>query len=252
MINFANEKKLIHRTQIVFMPGMRTADHILTLKSLHDKYIKQSNNKKIYACFVDFRKALDSVWPQGLFYQLIKNNIGGHFYDLIQDLYSSTKCAIKLSENRTPFFPYKKGVRQGCTLSPLLFNIYINDLPKLFEQAQSDPFVLPNGTAINSLLYADDLIILSLSKHGLQNCLNQLHEWCSKWLMEVNIKKTKVMIFQKHNSKLPNLHFHIGNKKIDIVKVYTYLGVNKMKDKYVEFWRQKMINSSKLLQMILF
>jgi hypothetical protein len=52
--------------------------------------------------------------------------------------------------------------------------------------------------------------------------------------------------FQKHNSKLPNLHFHIGNKKIDIVKEYTYLGVRKMKDKYVEFWRQKMINSSKL------
>ncbi|CAB3997693.1 Hypothetical predicted protein [Paramuricea clavata] len=225
LMNFANEKKLIHRTQIGFMPGMRTADHILTLKSLHDKYIKQSNNEKIYACFVDFRKAFDSVWHQGLFYQLIKNNIGGHFYDLIQDLYSSTKCAIKLSENRTPFFPYKKGVRQGCTLSPLLFNIYINDLPKLFEQAQSDPFILPNGTAINSLLYADDLIILSRSKHGLQNCLNQLHEWCSKWLMEVNIKKTKVMIFQKHNSKLPNLHFHIGNKKIDIVKEYTYLGL---------------------------
>ena len=129
LMNFANEKKLIHRTQIGFMPGMRTADHILTLKSLHDKYIKQSNNEKIYACFVDFRKAFDSVWHQGLFYQLIKNNIGGHFYDLIQDLYSSTKCAIKLSENRTPFYSYKKGVRQGCTLSPLLFNIYINDLP---------------------------------------------------------------------------------------------------------------------------
>jgi hypothetical protein len=151
--------------------------------------------------------------------------MGGHFYDLIQDMYSSTKCVIKLSENRTPFFPYKKGVRQGCTINPLLFNIYINDLHKLFEQTQSDPFVLPNGTDINSLLYAYDVIILSRSKHGLQNCLNELHEWCSKWLMEVNIKKTKVMIFQKHKSKLPNLHFHFGNKKIDIVKEYTYLGL---------------------------
>jgi hypothetical protein len=46
--------------------------------------------------------------------------------------------------------------------------------------------------------------------------------------MEVNIKKTKVMIFQKHNSKLPNLHFHIGNKKIDIVKEYTYLGLKRV------------------------
>ena len=86
-MNFVNEKQLIHPTQIVFMPENRTADHILTLKTLHDKYVKQSEKEKIYACFVDFRKAFDSVWQQGLFYQLIKNNIGGHFYDLIQDLY---------------------------------------------------------------------------------------------------------------------------------------------------------------------
>jgi hypothetical protein len=64
-------------------------------------------------------------------------------------------------------------------------------------------------------------IILSRSKSGLQNCLNQLHEWCNEWLMEVNIKKTKIMILQKHNSKLPNLNFHIGNKNTDIVKEYT-------------------------------
>jgi hypothetical protein len=140
-------------------------------------------------------------------------------------MYSSTKCAIKLLDNRTLFFPYKKGVRQGCILSLLLFNIYIKELPKLIEPTQSDPSVLQKGTTINSLVYADDLIILSRSKSGLQNCLNQPHEWCNEWLMEVNIKKTKIMILQKHNSKLPNLNFYIRNKNIDIVKEYTYLGL---------------------------
>ena len=77
------------------------SDHTLTLKTLHDKHIRHSNNEKIYACFVDFRKAFDPVWRQGLFYQLIKNNIGGH--DLIKDLYSNTKCAIILSNNRRKF-----------------------------------------------------------------------------------------------------------------------------------------------------
>ena len=69
---------------------------------------------------------------------------------------------------------HTRGVRQGCILSPLLFNLYINNLPYLFENTLSEPFVIPNGTKINSLLYADDLIILSRSKTGLQNCLNTL------------------------------------------------------------------------------
>ena len=216
LMDFVKEKKLIHQSQIGFIPGNRTADHSLTLKTLHDKFINQNENKKIYACFVDFKKAFDSVWHQGLFYQLLQNKIGGHFYDLITDMYSNTKCAIKPSESRTPFFPYKKGVRQGCSISPLLFNIYINEIPKLFEKTESDPFMLPNGTEINSLIYADDLVILSRSKSGLQNCLDQLHEWCENWLLQINTKKTKIMIFQKHNSSQPTkIQFHIGDKKID-------------------------------------
>ena len=226
LMNFVNNKKIIHPSQIGFMPGNRTADHAFTLKTLHDKFVKNSNNGKIYACFVDFRKAFDSVWHQGLFYKLLENKIGGRFYDLIKNLYSNTKCAIKMTDNQTPFFQYKKGVRQGCILSPLLFNIYINEIPKLFENAVSDPFMLPNGTKINSLLYADDLVILSQSKTGLQNCLDQLHKWCTKWLMAVNTKKTKIMIFQKHNSKKSiNPQFHIGNNTIETTKEYTYLGL---------------------------
>ena len=172
LMNYATANQLIHPTQIGFIPGNRTADHPFTLKTLHDKHVKQNNGGKIYACFVDFKKAFDSVWHQGLYYKLLQNKIGGRFYDLIKYMYSNTKCAIKLSENRTPFFPYKKGVPQGCILSPMLFNLYSNEIPTLIKNTLSDPLILPNGTTINSLSYADDLVILSKSKSGLQHCLN--------------------------------------------------------------------------------
>ena len=73
--------------------------------------------------------------------------------------YTQTECAIKLSDHRTPFFPFKRGVRQGWVLSPILFNLYINELPSVIEKTNSDPFRLPNNTTISSLLYADDLVL---------------------------------------------------------------------------------------------
>ena len=106
-MNYTEQEKIIHHSQIGFMPGNRTADHILTLKTIHDKYVKQHSNEKIYACFVDFKKAFDSIWHDGLFLKLLENKIGGRFYDLIKDLYTNTRCAVKISDHRTSLFPYR-------------------------------------------------------------------------------------------------------------------------------------------------
>ena len=89
------------------------------------------------------------------------------FYSLIKSLYFNSPCSIKIGQNQTKSFQYARGVRQVCILSPLLFNLYINDLPFSFQHTLSDPFVLPNGEKLNSLLYEDDLIISSRSKTGL-------------------------------------------------------------------------------------
>jgi len=73
-------------------------------------------------------------------------------------------------------------------------------------------------------LYADDLIILSRSKTGLQNCLNTLSSYCKTWMLKVNTKKTKIMIFQKRPRKSGDINFNIGTEAIEIVQEYTYLG----------------------------
>ena len=80
------------------------------------------------------------------------------------------------------------------------------------------------GKKINSLLYADDLVILSRSKTGLQNCLNALSLYCDKWKLKINPKKTKIMIFQKRPKKSIDIKFNIGSESIEIVQEYTYLG----------------------------
>ena len=184
-------------------------------RTLIDKYVN-CHKTKVYACFVNFRKEFDSLWHDGLLYKLLQINV-------IKSLYSNSNCSIRIGNNQTQPFQYTRGVRQGCILSPLLFNLYVNDLAFSFNNILSDPFVLPNGTKLNSLFYADDLIILSRSKLGLQNCLNKLSSYCNSWMLKINPKKTKIMVFQKGTKKCDYV-FHIGNEMIDIVKDYTYLG----------------------------
>ena len=80
-----NSLNILHNSQIGFLPNNRTADHVLTLRTLIDKYV-HCHQEKVYACFVDFRKAFDSVWHDGLLYKLLEINVGGNFYDLIKIL----------------------------------------------------------------------------------------------------------------------------------------------------------------------
>ena len=79
----------------------------------------------------------------------------------------------------------------------------------------------PNGT---KKLCADDLIILSRSKIGLQHCLNTLHSYCETWMLKINPKKTKIMIFQNAQGNSLTTTLKLAHEHVEIVQQYTHLG----------------------------
>ena len=80
LLEYVTTNNILHKSQIVFLPNNRTADHVFTLLTLVDKYV-HNHNGKIYACFVDLSKAYDSVWHNGLLHKLLQINLGGSFYN---------------------------------------------------------------------------------------------------------------------------------------------------------------------------
>ena len=78
LLEHVTSLNILHKSQIGFLPKNRTSDHLLTLRTLIDKYV-HCHGEKVYACFVDFRKAFDSVWHDGLLYKLLQIGVGGMF-----------------------------------------------------------------------------------------------------------------------------------------------------------------------------
>ena len=111
---------------------------------------------------------------------------------------------------------------QGANLSPNLFNLLIDGIIKSFDSS-CEPVTL-DSKLLNGLLYADDLLLVSESSGSLQNCLNKVYDYCSNWGLDINYKKTKVMIFGK-GSRLVTHKFFINNVEIECVRQYKYLGV---------------------------
>ena len=136
-------------------------------------------------------------------------------------MYDKTSQTLKINGKVTAPFRTYKGVRQGCILSPRLFNMFINDLPEIFDKT-CDPVKLGN-IDLQCLIYADDIVILSESQKGLQRCMSKLEIYTAKWDMKLNEKKTKIISFKKQG-KMSKINITFQGQCLEQVKQYKYLG----------------------------
>ena len=221
LMSYLDKHSIISDKQIGFKKKARTSDHIFVINTLFRKLSKMKKN--IYLCFVDFRKAYDSVWREALMLKLLRTGIRGNFFGIIENMYHGCKSCIKTNGLLSRVFECETGVRQGDVLSPNLFNLYINDLPDLFEGDTDSPTL--GEKYIHCLMYADDLVLLSLTVNGLQGKLDKLDKYCEQWSLTINTKKTQVMCMSTQKVTFPDISMHIGGTPLTWVSTYKYLGI---------------------------
>ena len=220
LIVFAKEHKLLSPAQLGFVAGNRCSDAHIIIRNLIKKKCHKEN-AKIFSCFVDFKKAFDSVPRDLLLKKILDMGITGKFFNILRHIYTTDQACVKLGQTRSTFFGLNIGVRQGCILSPLLFNLFISDLAKKFD-AMEDKLQLGN-TSVNSLFWADDLVLFSETKEGLDKLLKILELFCKENHLMINTKKTKCMIFNK-TGRLMRRPFFLDGVKLEMVRAYKYLG----------------------------
>ena len=170
-----------------FRKGRSCIDHIYALTSIIRN--RKLSNKSTYCCFIDMAKAFDSVDRKLLLHQCLKYGIGGNLYKSLVAIYNKTLCSVIINNEYGIWFNTKTGVKQGDSLSPLLFSLYVNELTfALNEAGLGVPF---GNESVSILLYADDIVLLAPSPENLQLMLDIVYDWRRKFRMTVNNEKNK-------------------------------------------------------------
>jgi hypothetical protein len=120
--------------QMGFRKGKRTADNIFILRTTIDKNLSRKR-VKVYWLFVDLQKALNTIVREALWWKLGKKGISSKFIEGVKGIYKNVKTPVKLECNRVlEEFDSNVGLREGCSLSPAIFNIFIDDILDRLEQ----------------------------------------------------------------------------------------------------------------------
>lgn len=196
-------------------------EHIYTLYSVINK--RKQQRQSTFVCFVDAKKAFDTVQRDCLWYKLMSLGIKGKILTAVQSLYNDVKCAVKVNEHLTPFINVHQGVKQGCKISPTLFSLYINDLANEIKQLNLGVEV--NDLQLSLLLYADDIALVAPNVESLQIMMSAMNKWCNKWRLSINKDKTKVVHFRPASVDRCDTDFTCGNLAIEITDKYKYLGL---------------------------
>ncbi len=216
LYSYLEAMDLLEDSQNGFRSERSCEDHIYSLVSM----IRSSfdNNEDVFCCYIDMQKAFDYLDKDLLLVKLIRKGIDGKFYFALKQNILNTSACVKINGSLSDYFPTKYGVRQGDVNSPVCFSVYLNDLLEelRLEKSQHDIIIS------NVLAYADDIVLIAHNEPELQRLINIVKKWCTKWKLQVNLEKTKVVHYRNSRKGLTKYSFLWGENNIEISKGYRY------------------------------
>jgi len=177
---FINKHQIIKPSHAGFRKHFSTSDPVIRLKNEISHVINEGHIT--VAIFIDFTKAFDLLWIDGLLLKMMQLNIKGNIFHWIKNFLSNRTYKVKINETFSKSYATENGTPQGSVISPLLFLIMLHDFPNLSKYT-SDAFFADDCTIWRSGTNIEQIV------YHLQQDLNNIAAWCSKWGFIINIKK---------------------------------------------------------------
>ena len=175
--------------------------------------------KNINFCFIDYAKAFDCVEYNKLWKFLKEMGISDHLACLLRNLYAGQETTVRNGHGTTDWFQIGKGVRQGCILSPCLFNSYAEYIMRNTGLEEAQAWIKIAGRNINNLKYADDTTLMAESEEELKSLLMKVKVESENVGLKLNIQKMNIMVSSPINS------WEIDGETVEAVSDFIFWGL---------------------------
>ncbi|KAH9271103.1 hypothetical protein BASA83_006645 [Batrachochytrium salamandrivorans] len=221
---FVETNNLLSYEQAGFRKREECVGQVVSLVDIIQR--RQNAGLNTHVLFIDIRKAFDTVPVGALLWKLQNMGFPRRTLAFLKALYTSSSARARAGSLLSDPFPVQRGVRQGCPLSGLLFNLFINDI--LDGVAPITVPGLPRDTnPIRGLMYADDVAVFADSEQSLLAASTAIEQWANQWEMQFGVAKCGIISFTGHLApRLDNpLDIRLHGQLVSRVESYKYLGV---------------------------
>ena len=213
--------------QCGFREGRGCVDQMFVVRQICEKYL--AKGRESFWAFMDLEKAYDRVDRTALWNVLGFYGVGGKLLTAIKSFYVNSRACVRIGNRESDSFEVKVGLRQGCVMSPGLFNVFMDGVVREVKARIGDrglgllEGVNRQNWTINQLLFADDTALVADSEGTLQQLVTEFDRVCKRRKLKINVDKSKVLRCSREDP-VPRLQIQIGGEQMEQVDSFKYLG----------------------------
>lgn len=216
----------IGEEQCGFRNGRGCVDQMFLVRQLCEKFL--GKGKELFWAFMDLEKAYDRVDREALWQVLMFYGVGGRLLKAVKSFYVNSRACVRVGDGVSDWFAVKVGLRQGCVMSPWLFNLYMDGVVREVNARVIDQgveLVGENGGSleVSQLLFADDTALVADTEAKLQRLVDVFGVVCERRKLRVNVGKSKVMSCARGGSGL-RMNVMLNGMQLEQVDKFEYLG----------------------------